>query len=646
MMSRKLFSNFLANSICVGIGVLVAFVCSEQCLGIQLQQPSPHLKFERNQFQPIPPKKVDTSDANSSSPIKFAGERISIDKLVRKTSFEQPVSDSRTSQQLLWSRKLQHLSFPQFFSKLDRIWGKHVEFSYLDNNEQMLRVYLPEGISAPASSMKCDCVNGILTYEGTADRKKSWHTLINFIDRVDAETDDTSVALIDVGMVDDSYVKLVSQEFQDQDEDEPSSQIEISRDDLSKLAQIDDLQGRIILTPVPEQGVIIIRGDPEAVRKIETFLKSLNNRPMDMGNKAKAFPLLYNDPANVVDSIQNIYDAQFSALNGAVTIVPTNNGVLAAGSDGALRAIQQIVDGFEKGAVGKPDVTDPRELSDREKGYRRYVLANINVADANQAVLSLAGQSQNLNTAQQTRQAQAVDTTIQTLANALIVFASPDFLIRVDALIKEIDVPKEPSQKTRVWRIFPIRNHRAGDFGVLLQDTLTQGFQTNQGLNETQNQNLQGNQNNIQQQFQNNNNNAQPFLGFSTLRIQLNGVPSRPINFFDVRITSDAPSNTIQVVATEEAMPLIEQIIEQLDRLPDLNSEVKVFPIINGDAQEILDTLEQIFGAQAGGGRGSRSSNRFIGRFAVAIARFRWCKFDQYSIRDQSTDQYDYCLGF
>ena len=49
-------------------------------------------------------------------------------------------------------------------------------------------------------------------------------------------------------------------------------------------------------------------------------------------------------------------------------------------------------------------------------------------------------------------------------------------------------------------------------------------------------------------------------------------------------------------------MPLIEQIIEQLDRLPDLNSEVKVFPIINGDAQEILDTLEQIFGAQAGAG--------------------------------------------
>ena len=42
-------------------------------------------------------------------------------------------------------------------------------------------------------------------------------------------------------------------------------------------------------------------------------------------------------------------------------------------------------------------------------------------------------------------------------------------------------------------------------------------------------------------------------------------------------------------------MELIEALIEQLDTLPAAETQIKVFQIINGDAQTLLDMLENLF---------------------------------------------------
>ena len=615
-MIRSLFSNVLPSISYRWLAglVVVIFAANPSPSACQLQQPTPHLKFENNQFRPIP-RSVNDNPLDVETNSKT--ERLTIDKLVRPVNYESTSVPGRVADaELPWTYELKNIGFQQFASRLDDIWGERIKFEFLDDEQRTLRIYLPAGKTAPEASVKCDRVTGRLIYEGAANRKKAWHVMMGFIDRAESSTEKNKVSLIDVGMLDESMVRLVSGEFQEQDEDSVEINLnDVTTEDLEKLLRLEDIQGKVRLTPVPEQNLLIVDGDPDGVETVKKFLEGLNKTASTMGASARNYPLLYNDPNEVLENIQNLYQAQFEAINGPINIIAAPGGLLAAGPAGGLDALQRIVDGLEgiKKSKVPDDTTGPtqKELTEREKGYRTFVLRFIDAGLAERQVRTLAGQNQNLNVAQQNRQAEAVDTQVDPLLNTLIVYARPEFLRRAEALIKELDKPSDPNQLARLWRIFPIRNHRAGDFAVLLQDSLTQGLQGNQGLNETQNNQLQQNGQIVNEQFQQNNQTNRPFTAFTPLRIQLNGVPSAPVNFFHVRITSDAPSNTIQVVATEEAMALIEQIIPQLDRLPDLSSEVKVFPVINGDAQEILDTLEQIFGAQqgaAGGGAGQTAS--------------------------------------
>ncbi len=555
-----------------------------------------------NQFRPMPKRPQTDSHSVSESP------KVRIDKMVYKASFDQqPHVDPTMASELPWTYQLRNLNYEQFEGKLAEIWGDRLLGQALDEQQRMLRIYFPEGRMAPESSMKFDRLNGMATYEGDPSRKKGWHELMRVLDRNETPNSIYKAEVIDVGHVDQSYVQLVSAQFRTQDQDERGGQdsVEIPANqfpDLSQADEISEILGNVTLRVFPETNTIFIIGDAESVAKIKAVLKRLNEAPGTAAD-VRTFKLQYNDPAEIVDSVSQLYEDRFSTVLGAADIIATPTGLLAAGTPKALEAIEKIVNGLEGGtqATVPPENV---ELSESEKGYRRFVLKYINVVDAQRAVDALFGQSANLAN-NQNRQVEPVQTLADQLNNALTVYANPERLRRAAELIKEIDVPKSDKQKSRVLKVFQIRNHGAGDFAILLQNILTQGLQPNEGLNETTNNQTQNTNQVRQEQFSNNQQTTQPFTAHTLLQLLLDGRPTPPTNFFDTRITSDAPSNTIQVVASAEAMPIIGELIDILDKLPDLSSEVKVFSIVNGDAQQILDTLDQIFGGnQQQGGQG------------------------------------------
>ena len=56
-----------------------------------------------------------------------------------------------------------------------------------------------------------------------------------------------------------------------------------------------------------------------------------------------------------------------------------------------------------------------------------------------------------------------------------------------------------------------------------------------------------------------------------------------------VVITSDESANAVVVRAPSEAMPLIAELVRQLDTSPGVESFVKVFTIENGDRDSVDD---------------------------------------------------------
>ncbi len=81
----------------------------------------------------------------------------------------------------------------------------------------------------------------------------------------------------------------------------------------------------------------------------------------------------------------------------------------------------------------------------------------------------------------------------------------------------------------------------------------------------------------------------------------------------DVAITADDNSNALVVKAPSHSMGLISALIDQLDKTPTAESQIKVFQIQNGDATNLTSMLQTLFGQQVTAGQ--------VGVFSQTVGR-------------------------
>jgi type II secretion system protein D len=64
---------------------------------------------------------------------------------------------------------------------------------------------------------------------------------------------------------------------------------------------------------------------------------------------------------------------------------------------------------------------------------------------------------------------------------------------------------------------------------------------------------------------------------------------------YNVTILAETTSNSLLVTAPPDAMKLLEEIIQQLDKLPTAESKIRVFTLVNGDAYNLATVLTGLF---------------------------------------------------
>ncbi len=170
-------------------------------------------------------------------------------------------------------------------------------------------------------------------------------------------------------------------------------------------------------------------------------------------------------------------------------------------------------------------------------------------------------------------------------SNSLIVQAGPRDMQQIAEMIKGLDVDTIPSQHQVA--VFKLRNSIATDLATTLTTALTEAEDGDEGR-------------------------SVPSARLSILSVDKNGnrmVDSGILN--GVVITADANSNSLIVRAPANSMPLVNELITQLDQIPGGQSLVKVFAVQNGDASGLITMLQQLFAlqqnqatqAQGGGGQ-------------------------------------------
>jgi type II secretion system protein D len=314
-------------------------------------------------------------------------------------------------------------------------------------------------------------------------------------------------------------------------------------------------------------GQVILIGPAEEVERIKKLIQDLEQsvgRPY-----IEILQLKHISDRAVSDLIAQIYDQVFGSRTGRVTITPLikPNALLLIGPQEGVEAVKELVKQLDQ------PVPPTSQL-------RVFPLKHISVKEAEATVRTFF-----VDRAPETEPRAGLGTKVNVVgelrSNSLIIQASNRDLAEVAELLRRIDVGETPN--VGEVRVFRLRNSLAEDLAPVIQKAIT-GAVTKEEGSETQ-----GDDSSIPKT-------TPP----TSLRIlQIDGTTRKIIEsgiLTDVRITADPRANSLIVRGPSSSMNLIATLIEQLDQLPGQSASIKVFTLLNGDAQTLLNMLQQLFG--------------------------------------------------
>ncbi len=340
-------------------------------------------------------------------------------------------------------------------------------------------------------------------------------------------------------------------------------------------AEAGGLFGDVQIQFVPELGVIVARGSKRDVQRVMSVIKEIEAAATTTQPVIEVVEMKHVDNEAVADLVRQLYTDVLNTRGSSLSItgLGTPNALLLIGRQEAIDAAMELIE--------KLDV--PVAPATQLKVFR---LEHASALDAEATVRSFFSE----------RPGSADDELRPVLGprvriiadfrtNSLIVQAAPRDLAEVSKLIRDLDVNQVPAQSE--IRIFALKNALAEDLQPVLQEAIT-----GEGDGQT------------------NDNFTRPSTALSILAVDADG--SRVIDsglLAGVLVTADNNANALVVRAPSNSMPLIAELISQLDQLPGAESVVKVFQLENSDAVSITTALTQLFtGQQTAGGFGGAAN--------------------------------------
>ncbi|KLU07286.1 General secretion pathway protein D [Rhodopirellula islandica] len=314
---------------------------------------------------------------------------------------------------------------------------------------------------------------------------------------------------------------------------------------------------------VPESGLIIVKGNKRDIQRVMDIVKDIEEKSKLTQPEIQVRQLQHADSNAVSALLTQLYEDVLSARQGdvSITALDSPNALLLIGRKEAIEAVNDLIEKIDQ----------PIPDSDRLRVFR---LQHASATDAEATIQGFFTNQPGGDEENRPGLGVRVRVTADYRTNSLIVSASPRDLAEVTRLVEEIDVQKIAS--TAEIKVFPLTNARAEDMVEVLQDAIS------------------GEPENIA---------GDTTAAASSLSIVSLSSPGNKILDSGVLngavITADSNVNAVVVRAPAGGMPLIAELIRQLDQTPGIDSLVKVFTIENGDATQLTTALQNLFGDDA-----------------------------------------------
>lgn len=360
--------------------------------------------------------------------------------------------------------------------------------------------------------------------------------------------------------------------FQEETTPKPAAQLPSNPNDPNRPAQTPSLPLQqfegVQIEMLPEIDAIILRGRDQQLNDLAEIIKQLDEASRLIQPEVEVIPLQHANSEAIAKITLETQEKLIGTRQGRVTVTPLvkPNALLLIGWGEAIKAARDLITKLDLPVAPNS----------------QFSVFQLRHADASELQTQLRTFFTNREGLGPVIQSMVDDRT-----NAIVVNAAQRDLQEIALLIEQLDVPRAGSMQQA--RVFPIRNSLAADVALALTQALTA-----------------------------------PTAGKSS-SVQLLDQDGRPVVTSGIlgasQITINERNNTIIAKSAPENLPLIEKLIEQLDT-PGQVAKIKIFPVKNGDAGALVETLRALLPTQAPGAPGTSQLSSAPDESALLPLRF------------------------
>ena len=316
------------------------------------------------------------------------------------------------------------------------------------------------------------------------------------------------------------------------------------------------------IIPDPRTNTLVVAATRDGMERVEEVIGRLDVEAGPMTAIFKVYPLEHGSATKLAPRMEELFDSRAEGQERSQTPIV----ILADESSNSLVA-----------SASRDDhdiIVDLLELLDKPSSIaRQFDIFPLKKAKAVTVAEKLESLFQSQAEGAQGR-ADAIAAEADERTNSIVVWASPSEMENIREVIARLDT-SAPAVEMMI-KVIQLKQALAEDFATLLDETLV-------GENAGQDDERA-----VIVSFMD-----KDADGRETLRKLLRQ---------DIRIEPDPRTNSLMVMAPADAMAMLEAMIRDFDRIRPIQSEIRLFPLLNSDADSMVEQLEELFSEEAAEG--------------------------------------------
>ncbi|MEK6677686.1 MAG: secretin N-terminal domain-containing protein, partial [Planctomycetota bacterium] len=334
--------------------------------------------------------------------------------------------------------------------------------------------------------------------------------------------------------------------------------------------QLESFQTPTIL-PDARSNALVVAATPDGMARVEELVKRLDVTAGPMTSVFKVYPLAFAAAGKLAPRMQEVFDtrSQDQETKGTPIVVlaeeSSNSIVVSASRDDH----QSVVD-----LLGLLD-----RASNIAKQFRIFPMKMAKAATVAERLETLFKAQGDASTGR----ADAIAVQADERTNSLIVWASPSEMENISDVVNRLDTAT-PAVEMMV-KVIQLKQALATDFAKLFTDTLIGAEGSEEG---------------------------DKAVIVSFMEKRPDGTEMlRKLLRQDIRVQPDPRTNSLMVMAPADSMTMLDAMIRDFDRIRPVTSEIRLFPLVNSDAETMVTKLTELFqGEGATGGTGGEGQTQ------------------------------------